>query len=231
MAKHCVSCNKNIGVLTVRIPLLEDESIVICDECFHKMPEILNELYLKRVFPDKQELMQIKEKVLNELEVANYNTDTLNVIAKFLDTKIEHAHNKNNDDNALVQKVCPICSKRSSYECQVCSECGYDFTTDQVLYTNNDIAEIYNHKAENIKNSPLYEYDYVVIPNKFDGSVNQEQISKVIQAHARQGWRVVTMYSNEIGKNSSQIGAGGISAGINTTACEDVILFERCIRR
>lgn len=61
MAKQCVSCNKNIGLFSVRIPLLEDESIVICDECFHKMPEILNELYLKRVFPDKQELMLIKK--------------------------------------------------------------------------------------------------------------------------------------------------------------------------
>lgn len=222
MAKQCVSCNKNIGLLAVRIPLLEDESIVICDECFQGMPKILNELYLKRIHPDKQELILIKENVMAELRAANYNTDTLNVVAKFLDTKIETAHNAKNDDEALIQKKCPICSKKSSYECEVCSNCGYIFTTNEVMYSENDIAEIYNHKAEQVKNNPFYEYDYVVIPNNSDGSVNKEQISKVINEHSRQGWRVVTMYSNEIGKNAI--------AGINATACEDIILFERCIK-
>lgn len=222
MAKQCVCCNKTIGLLTVRIPLLEDESIVICDECFQRMPEILNELYLKRVFPDKQELMLIKENVMSELRASNYNTDTINVIAKFLDTKIDKAHASKNDDKSLIKKSCPICSKKSSYECEICSECGYVFVANEVIYTTKDIAEIHNHKAEHIKNNPLYEYDYVVIPNNSNGAVNQEQIKKVIQEHARQGWRIVTMYSNEIGKNAI--------AGINATACEDIILFERCIK-
>lgn len=222
MAKQCISCNKNIGLLTVRIPLLDDESIVICDECFQKMPPIINEIYLKRIHPDKQELTLTKENVLTELRALNYNIDTLNVVAKFFDNKIERAHTTNSDDNALIQKVCPICSKKSSYECEVCSNCGYIFTTNEVMYTENDIAEIYNHKAEQVKSNPFYEYDYVVIPNNSDGSVNKEQISKVINEHSRQGWRVVTMYSNEIGKNAI--------AGINATACEDIILFERCIK-
>lgn len=222
MAKQCICCYKNIGLLNVRIPLLEDESIVICDECFYRMPEILNDLYQKKVFPNKQELMLIKENVISELQSSSYNIDTINVVAKFLDTKIDKAHEANTDDDALIQRICPICHKKSGYECRNCSECGYVFVVNDLIYTNREIAEIYNQKSSQIKNNPIYEYDYIVIRNNSNGSVNQERVLKVIQEHARQGWRVVAMYSNEIGKNAI--------AGINATACEDIILFERCIK-
>lgn len=32
MAKNCITCGKNIGVLGVRIPLLGTEDLVICSE-------------------------------------------------------------------------------------------------------------------------------------------------------------------------------------------------------
>lgn len=41
-----------------------------------------------------------------------------------------------------------------------------------------------------------------------------------------QGWRLVTMYSNEIGTN--EISVAGI--GSNVTMCEDILVFERCIK-
>ena len=41
MAKNCLCCGKNIGLLTVRIPLLENEDLVICSDCFEKMPSVL----------------------------------------------------------------------------------------------------------------------------------------------------------------------------------------------
>lgn len=41
-----------------------------------------------------------------------------------------------------------------------------------------------------------------------------------------QGWRLVVMYSNEIGKNMVAIGGNGS----NVTICEDVLVFERCIK-
>lgn len=44
MAKSCVSCGKNIGMLGVRISLLENEDRVICAECFQKMPPVLDDL-------------------------------------------------------------------------------------------------------------------------------------------------------------------------------------------
>lgn len=222
MLKQCISCNKNIGLLTVRIPLLENDNIVICDDCFQKMPEILNDIYLKRVFPCKSDLIVIKENVMNELATMDYNNDTLNVIAKFLDNKIEKAPNAANNDGALVQKICPVCNRKLSYESKICSECGFDFDNQQLSFSNSEIAKVYNRRIEQIKNNPFYEYDFVVIPNNHDGSVDKEKILKIIKEHSLQGWRIVTMYSNEIGKNSI--------VGVNATACEDIILFERCIK-
>lgn len=37
MAKQCISCGKGIGLLTVRISLLDSDDLVICADCFEKM--------------------------------------------------------------------------------------------------------------------------------------------------------------------------------------------------
>ena len=91
MAKSCIACGKNISLLGVRIPLLGTEDLVICLECFEKMPPILNDLYQKKVYPTKSELLQIKDDVVQQLKISNYNQDTINVVTKFLDDKIAKA--------------------------------------------------------------------------------------------------------------------------------------------
>lgn len=73
MAKNCIACGKNIGLLGVRIPLLGTEDLVICSNCFDKMPPIINELYQKRVYPTKSELLTIKDEVTQQLKASNYN--------------------------------------------------------------------------------------------------------------------------------------------------------------
>ena len=93
-----------------------------------------------------------------------------------------------------------------------------------------EIAKIYNARLEQIKKNPYYEYDYVVVSNLSDGSTNKERIEEVINNHAMQGWRLITMYSNELGKNSMGVAVGGVGGGTNTTMCEDVMVFERCIK-
>lgn len=63
-----------------------------------------------------------------------------------------------------------------------------------------------------------------------DETSNKEQINQVLISHAVQGWNLVTMYSNEFGKNSMGVAVGGVGGGTNTTMCEDVMVFERCIK-
>lgn len=225
MAKNCITCGKNIGLLTARIPLIDNEDLVICLECFEKMPSILNELYQKRIHPYKSELIAMKNAVLEELNLKGYNQDTINVVTKFFDNKISRTKDKIDDDNSAVQKICPICKKRIAYESTTCTSCGYIFDNSSLL-NQKEIAEIYNNRSAQYKKNPYYEYDYIVIPNKSDGSTDSEKISRIIEEHAFQGWKLITMYSNEIGKNALSVGG----AGVNITMCEDILLFERCIK-
>ena len=225
MARSCIACGKNIGLLGVRIPLLGDDDLSICSDCFDKMPSILNELYQKRIYPTKIELLAIKEDVIRQLEVDNYNQDTLSIVAKFLDDKIEKAREaESNEDGALI-KMCPVCNKRSNYAVSICPDCNYNFNIDTKL-NQNEVAQIYNDRVEQYIKNPFYEYDFIVVPNNSDGTANKEQINKVLISHATQGWRLVTMYSNMIGKNEIKI-AG---VGTNVTICEDVMVFERRIK-
>lgn len=122
-------------------------------------------------------------------------------------------------------KKCPVCKKNVNYDIEICSDCGYIFNVVSAI-EYNEIAKIYNERLEQYKKNPFYEYDYIVVPNKADGSTNKETIKDIIESHAMQGWRLVTMYSNEIGKNA--VALGGV--GSNVTMCEDVLVFERCIK-
>ena len=105
MAKNCLACGKNIGLLTVRIPLLGNDDLVICSDCFDKMPPIINELYQKRIFPTKSELLTIKNEVIQQLRISNYNQDTINVVTKYLDDKIEKAKYLVKEDDKIVIQI------------------------------------------------------------------------------------------------------------------------------
>lgn len=225
MAKNCIACNKNIGMLSVRIQLLEKEELFICSNCFGKMPPIINELYQERIYPTKTELLAIKEDIIRQLEAENYNRDTLSIVAKFLDIKIEKARESENNEDGAVIKICPVCNKRANYAVSICPDCNYKFNLDTKL-NQKEVAQIYNERIAQYTKNPFYEYDYVIVPNNSDGTTNKEQINQVLISHATQGWRLVTMYSNEIGKNV--ITVAGV--GTNVTICEEVMVFERCIK-
>lgn len=51
------------------------------------MPSILDDLYQKRTYPTKTELLTIREEVISQLKASNYNQNTINVVTKFLDDK------------------------------------------------------------------------------------------------------------------------------------------------
>ncbi len=87
MVKSCIACGKNIGLLTIRISLLENDALVICSDCFDKMPPVLSDLYQHRIFPTKTKLIEIKNEVLQNMKASNYNQDTINVVTKYLDDK------------------------------------------------------------------------------------------------------------------------------------------------
>ena len=68
-----------------------------------------------------------------------------------------------------------------------------------------------------------YEYDVVTIINEDHGTIDKDKMMKILSDHAKNGWKLHTMYSNELGKNALMI----LGFGTNSTACEDVLIFER----
>lgn len=69
----------------------------------------------------------------------------------------------------------------------------------------------------------FYEYDVVTIINENHGTIDKDKMMKILSDHAKNGWKLHTMYSNELGKNALMI----LGFGTNSTACEDVLIFER----
>ena len=68
-----------------------------------------------------------------------------------------------------------------------------------------------------------YEYVVDVIYDKADGAANQEAIERVLDSRSRDGWRLVTVSSNELGKNAMSV-AG---FGVNSTVDQTLLYFER----
>lgn len=48
-------------------------------------------------------------------------------------------------------------------------------------------------------------------------------MTELINKRAREGWKLHTVYSNELGKNALKV----LGLVENSTACEDVLVFER----
>lgn len=88
MAKNCISCGKNIGLLGVRVPLLQDENLVICSECFSKMPKIIEELYKDSISSSDIDLCAMKDEVIYQLKQSGFNQETINVVSQFWNNKI-----------------------------------------------------------------------------------------------------------------------------------------------
>ena len=84
--------------------------------------------------------------------------------------------------------------------------------------------ETEKRKADYAKSfNEFYEYDVVTIINQDHGCIDKERMMRVLSSHASQGWRLHSVYSNELGKNAIRL----LGFGTNSTACEDVLIFER----
>ena len=142
---------------------------------------------------------------------------------------------------------CPNCGLiyRNGREGLICSDCNvltFDtgYSEDEWYAMPREKREeekanllnpLYEHEKEKeLKKqeyarsfNDLYEYDVVTVVNKNNGIVDAEAMKKTLTSYASKGWKLHTMYSNELGKNALAI----LGIGINTTVCQDVMIFER----
>lgn len=74
-----------------------------------------------------------------------------------------------------------------------------------------------------------YEYTALTICDDSNGTVDVTEMVEKMNELALNGWKLVTAFANEIGKNSFTGGFGGISSGTNSTVEQNILLFERRI--
>lgn len=75
-----------------------------------------------------------------------------------------------------------------------------------------------------------YQYKTVVVKDKFMGQVNAPEIERVLNEMGYDGWRLVSTFTNEVGKNAGAIGVGEVALGLNATMDETVLVFERVVK-
>ena len=96
----------------------------------------------------------------------------------------------------------------------------------KVNETSSDLSE-----EKIMELNDQFEYDIVSILDKEHGVVDVERMSEVITSHASKGWRLAFVVPNETGHDSSLTELDGVSIGINSTLDQNVLIFERRIRR
>lgn len=151
-------------------------------------------------------------------------------------------------------KTCPKCGELLGDSVRVCFNCDYDFVLKKVLdreqITNQRIEEEKKieqyqivleqqqeeqrkqqaEREQQYKKNPLFEYEVVVINDNPDGTVNDRELSAKLAYYATNGWRLHSVFTNEAGKNASSMSIGNLTAGVNATMDQTILIFERCIK-
>lgn len=141
-------------------------------------------------------------------------------------------------------KNCINCGELIGDNATTCFACHYNYTLKRVVH-NSEInnsdnlqkikekeqLELLKTKSKQIMNNPRYEYDMVIINDKNNGTINYYNIKETLMEYSGDGWRLHTIFTNEIGKESTSAGFGGFSSSTNATRNEIVMIFERCIRK
>ena len=122
-------------------------------------------------------------------------------------------------------RECPNCGEMLGDTMEVCFNCSYSFKYGQVVRKGKE----QDLEVQILKN-PLYQYEVVVVNNFSDGQFDGGQIQSELAAHAKQGWRLHSVFNNEIGKTSTAVAIGFVGTSVNATIDQTVIIFERCIK-
>ena len=151
-------------------------------------------------------------------------------------------------------KTCPKCKELIGDNVNECFKCHYNFSygriitqeerkkereKEQKLYEQKKISEQQKNEQiklfqqqmeEQIKNNPLYEYETIVINDNSDGTVNTKQIQDTLLEYSKAGWRLHSIFTNEIGKSTVGAFIGFVGSNVNATIDQTIIIFERCIK-
>ena len=146
-------------------------------------------------------------------------------------TKLQGLRNGNEDDLLFFRDPENV-SKFSQTAKEYINEVATDIekshrTAEEIILERKQLQEVEIEKQEYAQSLfGLYEYEVVTILNKDHGRVDIRKMTELINMRARAGWKLHTVYSNELGKNALKV----LGLEVNSTACEDVLIFERKVR-
>ena len=142
---------------------------------------------------------------------------------------------------------CGAMLSQEMIECGYCFECGADLKQQQekeqqqqakerqqqlALVEQRKIADskAWEERVKSANNSNYYEYKAVTVRDLKRGGTDIETLNQTLNELGREGWRLVTSFTNELGKNNTAINVAGTAFGINTTMDEVVLIFERAFQ-
>lgn len=130
-------------------------------------------------------------------------------------------------------KTCPNCGELLGDSVKECFKChcnvAYEFQRKET-----ERREEAKRKEEAINKqlskNPLFEYEIIVIEDLSSGQVDNKKIQQTLNEWSKKGWRLHSIYSSEIGRNSAAVSIVRLGVTINATINETVMIFERCIK-
>lgn len=77
--------------------------------------------------------------------------------------------------------------------CGICGENKSKRTISGIPMCEECFAKSFNE---------FFEYDVVTVINKDHGTIDKQEMMKILDDHAKNGWKLHTIYSNELDKNA-----------------------------
>lgn len=144
-------------------------------------------------------------------------------------------------------KTCPNCGELLGDSVKECFKCHYSFTYHRVITSEEQVSQRNQQleetrrkeeekklkedaKREQLFKNPLFEYKVIVIDDLSSGQVDDVKIQEALDIWSKNGWRLHSIYSSEIGKNSTAISIAGVGSITNATIDQTIMIFERCIK-
>ena len=142
-------------------------------------------------------------------------------------------------------ETCPVCGTSLTEEML---ETGYRYGCGEELLTHKELhsAVLEAQKRQSIRlqeaasakktwedtikrsnNSQYYEYRVMTVLDTKRGNTNIAELSHKLNEFGRHGWRLVTSFTNELGKDASGLAIGGAAFGVNSTTDEVILIFEK----
>lgn len=143
--------------------------------------------------------------------------------------------------------TCPNCGELLGNSVNECFKCHYNFslrkviTSEQNMERRNKQIEEQKEREEKIKQieeikrnqlskNPMFEYKTIVINDLSSGEIDEKTIQNTLTEWSEKGWRLHTVFSSEIGKNSTGVSIAGFGSITNATIDQTILIFERCIK-